>query len=151
LTFFATKNTPSPQQNFVNITLLFYYTKTNLKSETNYITVGTVCIINAKSITNKDFAAIFTVEKQNFRLFSFCILNFAQFAIRNKKKSSKKFCFRGEKLSLKKLIFFSSPIFTAVFFGGGQFSPNLKPYSDRSLSTQHRFQKSGGGVMGRLF
>jgi adenine specific DNA methylase Mod len=56
---------------------------------------------------------------------------------------------RGEKLSSKK-IFFSSPIFYRCFFGDGQFSPNLKPYSDRPISTQHRFKKSGG-VMGRLF
>jgi hypothetical protein len=100
----------------------------------------TIYITNAKSITNEDFVAFF----------SFCILNFAQFAIRNKKKSLNKFCFRDEKLSSKKLIFFHRRFFTAVFFGGEQFSPNLKPYSDRPISSKHHFKKSGG-VMGRLF
>jgi hypothetical protein len=69
--------------------------------------------------------------------------------MRNKKKSLKNFCFRGEKLSSKNF-FFHRQFFTAVFFGGGQFSLNLKPYSDRPISSQHRFKKSGG-VMGRLF
>jgi hypothetical protein len=35
------------------------------------------------------------IQKQNLT-FSFCILNFAEFSIRNKKKSFKKLCFSGE-------------------------------------------------------
>jgi hypothetical protein len=54
------------------------------------------------------------------------------------------------KNSVKKKKIFHGRFFTAVFFNSGQFSPNLKPYSDRSRSTQHCFKKSGG-VMGRLF
>jgi hypothetical protein len=51
---------------------------------------------------------------------------------------------------VKKIIFLSLAIFYRVFFGGGQFLLFLKPYSDRSVSTLHRFKKSEG-VMGRLF
>jgi hypothetical protein len=82
--------------------------------------------------------------KIKFSTFSFCSLNFAQFATRNKKNSSKKLDFKGEKFSSKKLIFLNRRFFTAVFLNNGQFLPKLKPYSDRSRSTQHRFQKSGG-------
>jgi hypothetical protein len=50
----------------------------------------------------------------------------------------------------KNLKKFHRRFFTAVFFGGGQISPYVKPYSDRSINTLHRFQKSGG-IMGSLF
>jgi hypothetical protein len=130
------------------------YNAHSIAALTRYTTVGGVCITNAKSITNEDYGAIFTVLKQNFRLFSFCLLNFAQFAIINKKKKSlKKVCFSGEKFCSKIFFFFfffHRRFLSAVFFGGGHFSPNLKPYSIRSLSTLHCFQKSGG-VMWRLF
>ncbi len=90
------------------------------------------------------FHCLFYLLKIKFLTFSFCSLNFTQFAIRNKKKSSKKLDFSGEKFSSKKLFFFNRRFFTAVFLNNRQFLPELKPYSDRSRSTQHRFQKSGG-------
>jgi hypothetical protein len=54
------------------------------------------------------------------------------------------------KRRLKKNIFLSRHFFIANFFGGEQFFPNFKPYSNRPLCTKACCQKSGG-VNGRLF
>jgi hypothetical protein len=48
-------------------------------------------------------------------------------------------------LKKKKLKKFYRRFFTAVFFGGEKFLLKVKPYSNRPVSSQHRFKKSGGG------
>jgi hypothetical protein len=94
------------------------------------LTVGALCITNAKSITSEDFAAV--LRKLNFRLFSFCIFNFAEFAIRNKKKNLKKFYFSGDKFCSKKLIFFHCRFLTA--FPRGYGDTFFKLFSLRRIS-----------------
>jgi hypothetical protein len=55
------------------------------------------------------------------------------------------FFFIGEKLIIKQYIFFC-----CRFLWRRTIFADLKPFSVRPLTTQHRFQKPGG-VMGRLY
>jgi hypothetical protein len=50
----------------------------------------------------------------------------------------------------KKYFFSNRRFLIAVFVGGKQFLPNLKPYSNRPFYTKACCQKSEG-VLGRLF
>ncbi len=62
--------------------------------------------------------------------FFFLHLKLRRNCYKKQEKSSKKFCFSSEKFCSKILIFFHRRFLTAVFFGGKQFSPNVKPYSN---------------------
>ncbi len=50
----------------------------------------------------------------------------------------------------KKLFLFFAEILPAIFFGGGKFSPTLKPNSESSLGPRPAFPFPGG-VMGNIF
>ncbi len=50
----------------------------------------------------------------------------------------------------KKVVFIFCRILPAVFFGGGEFLPTLKPNSERSLGPSPTFPFPGG-VMGNIF
>ncbi len=50
----------------------------------------------------------------------------------------------------KKLFLFFSEISPAIFFGGGEFLPILKPNSERSLGPRPTFPFPGG-VLGNIF
>ncbi len=50
----------------------------------------------------------------------------------------------------KKVVFIFCQISPAIFFGGGEFSPTLKPNSERSLGPRPTFPFPGG-VKGNIF
>jgi hypothetical protein len=85
-----------------------------------------------------------------YQLFSSFALNFKQIHTRNKKKKFENNMPYWLKRRLEKKIFFNRRFSFAVFVGGEQFLPNLKPYSSRFFCTKACCQKSGG-VNGRLF
>ncbi len=68
-----------------------------------------------------------------------------------RKKSSKKFCFRGEKISSKNFFFFSSPIFYRRFsLAAGNFC-RFKNHILRGLKVPNTAFKNQGGLWGDFF
>jgi hypothetical protein len=82
------------------------------------------------------------VFRRNFyrvktKFLTFFFLRLKLYRICNKKqkeKNRKNFVLVVKNVVMKKK-FLPSPIFTAIFFGGEQFSPKVKSYSKRPIST----------------
>ncbi len=91
----------------------------------------------------------FLLCKKNFFYFFFWNLKLQRIFHKKQEKVWKNFVLVVKNF-LFKICFFSRQFITAVFFGGEQFSPKVKPFSNRPVSTQHCFQKPGG-VIRRLF
>ncbi len=76
--------------------------------------------------------------KTKFSTFFFSHLKLRILCYKKQEKKFEKILFLRWKIKFEKInFFFHCWFFTAIFFGGGQFSPNSKPYSNRSISTRY--------------
>ncbi len=108
------------------------------------VTVGVVCITNAKNISSERFLAAFHVWNKNFRFFS--NINFKEFCNKNKTKKFKQILMLKSKF---KTNFLCRRNLVAVFFGSNNFC-KFQPYFKRALGLKDCCQNPGGFV-GKFF